>query len=353
MLPLFLLRYTSSIVMLRAFLVCAFMICFLNAHAQETVQPASVAHAQQLMEEGKLQQALDELNRVTPPRVEPAGAERLRGFVYYQQGKMVDAESAFAAAMQQDPKDTEAIQMRGVALFRMGRPADAIPYLEKAHAMISSANIDPNYVLGVCYMDTQRFDDARHAFAMQYTFAPDSAQAYLLAARMFFHRELIAAAEDSALKAVHINSGLPLAHQLLGEIALARGDAPGAIAELEKERVINSLNPDVYDRLGDAYIRNNQYVEAQLALDRAILLSPNTTGPYILLGKTFLMQQNPVMAAMYLERASHMDPNNYIAHALLGQAYRSLGRRDEAARELQTAEKLQAGNATQGNTSKQ
>jgi len=353
MLPLFLLRYTSAIVMLRTFLFCAFVICLFYAHAQETAPPASVAHAQQLMDEGKLQQALDELNGLTPPRVEPAGAARLRGFIYYQQGKMVEAESAFATAMQQDPKDTEAMQMRGVALFRMGRPADAIPFLEKAHTLVESANIDPNYVLGVCYMDTHRYDDARHAFAMQYKFSPDSAQAYLLAARMFFHRELILVAEESAHKAVQLNPALPLAHQLLGEIALAKADAPGAIGELEKEREINPLNSEVYDRLGDAYIRNGQYIEAQLALDRAILLSPNMTGPYILLGKALLMQQNPVMAAMYLERALHLDPNNYIAHALLGQAYRSLGRRDDAARELQTAEKLQAVNPPQANNAKQ
>jgi tetratricopeptide (TPR) repeat protein len=207
--------------------------------------------------------------------------------------------------------------------------------------LVRGANIDPNYVLGVCYMDTRRYDEARRAFALQYKFDPDSAPAYLLVARMFFRREYLPIAEESAHKALELNANLPLAHLLLGEIALAKADITGAIGEFEKERVINPLNGDVYDRLGDAYIRNGQYVEAQLALDRAILLAPNTTGPYILLGKTLLKQRNAVMAAMYLERASQMDPNSFMTHALLAQAYRSLGRRDEASRELQIAEKIQ------------
>jgi len=61
-----------------------------------------------------------------------------------------------------------------------------------------------------------------------------------------------------------------------------------------------------------------------------------------LLGKVLLKQQSPANAAMYLERAETMDPGNYMTHSLLGQAYRSLGRPEDATRETQTAEKIQA-----------
>jgi hypothetical protein len=45
---------------------------------------------------------------------------------------------------------------------------------------------------------------------------------------------------------------------------------------------------------------------------------------------------------MYLERAEKMDPNNYMTHSLLGQAYRSLGRAEDASRETQISQKIQA-----------
>src|ERR1700737_3198047 len=96
---------------------------------------------------------------------------------------------AFARAASQDPKDIEATQMQGVTLFRMGKAAEAVPLLEKAHGAVASANVDGNYVLGLCYMDTRRYDDARRSFAAQYGFAPESAESYLLAARLLFRRE--------------------------------------------------------------------------------------------------------------------------------------------------------------------
>ena len=317
--------------------------------ASSQVSP-SLAQAQQLLSQGKLDQSLDELNALRQQSPEPAGVERLRGFIYYQQNKFVEADSAFAKALAQDPKDLEAMQMRGVTLFRMGKAADAIPLLEEARASVPNANIDPNYVLGVSYMQVGRFDDARRAFASQYGFAPDSAPAYLLAARMFFHQENVPAAHAAATRALQLNASLPLAHQLLGEIALATGDTAAAIAEFEKEEQLNPLNGELYNRLGDAYLRNRQYPEAQHALDRAVLLEPNATGPYILLGKLMLNQQNPVMAGMYLERARQMDPGNYMTHFLLGQVYRTEGRREDADREFHAAEQLQSSNPSRMET---
>ena len=333
--------------MIKALFLCAPLLCASVCTPQTGAQQppiSSLNDARQLFYQGKLDQSLAELNALGEQTPEPAGVERLRGFIFYQQNKFVEADAALAKALAQDPKDTEAMQLRGATLFRMGKAADAIPLLEQAHASISNANIDPNYVLGVSYMQVGRNDDARHAFAAQYGFSPDSAPAYLLAARMFFHQENVPAAHASATKALQIDANLPSAHQLLGEIALAKGDSVNAIAELEKERQLNPLNGELYDRLGDAYLRNQQYDEAQHALNRAVLLEPNATGPYILLGKVMLNQQNPVMAGMYLERARQMDPGNYMTHFLLGQVYRTEGRRDDAAREFRAAEQLQSSN---------
>jgi tetratricopeptide (TPR) repeat protein len=300
--------------------------------------------AQRLISSGHFAEATEQLNSLAARKPEPAGVEQLRGMAFYAQGKMVEAASAFAAAVSQNPNDTQSIQMRGVALYRMGKPAEAIPLLEKAHGTVASANVDGNYVLGLCYMDTRRYDDARRAFAAEYGFAPESAEAYLLAARMLLRRDYLPAATAAVQKATTLAPTLPLAHQLLGEIALAQSDFAGSIAEFEKERKLNPLFGGVYDRLGDAYTRSGDYDKAQQALDRAVLLEPTSTGPYILLGKVLLKQRDPFLASMYLERAVSMDPNNFIAHGLLGQAYRATGRTDDAQRETQTAERIQAAN---------
>lgn len=302
---------------------------------------ATFETAQGLAAKGRLDKAMTILDQLAAETPEPAGVERLRGIIFYQEEQLGRAVEAFQKAGTQDPNDRESIEMQGVSLFRLGHPAEAIPYLEKAHTAVERANIDPQYVLGLCYADVARYDDARHAFALQYGFAGDSAEAHLLAGRLFLRRELRDQATAQASKALDLNPTLPLAHELLGEAALARGDVPGAIQELEAERKINPLNGDLYDRLGDAYLRAGQYPEAQQALNRAVLLEPAATGPYLLLGQTFLKLNQPIQALHYLDRAAKMDPSNYITHNLLGQAYKATGQLAAANREFQMVVDLQ------------
>jgi len=305
----------------------------------QTVSP--VSEARSLMDKGQLDKALDLLAPLSATNPEPKGAEYLRGLLLYEKGDLPSAAAAFQKATAQDPTDLEAMKMQGASLFRIGKAAEAIPLLEKASASTQQANVDPQYVLGLCYLDTNRFDDARHAFAAQYEFMPDSAPAFLLEGRMLLRRQYLPAAEKSARKALELKADLPAAHLLLGQIALARNDFPEAVSQLLKERDLNPMFGTVYDRLGDAYIRTGDYVNAQKALDRAVLLEPTLNIPYILLGKVLLEQNDPLMATMYLKHAIEIDTKNSMAHALLGRAYRTLGRKDDAVAELRTAAKLQ------------
>jgi predicted Zn-dependent protease len=315
-----------------------------NSATRDTpvVSSPNLLQLRMMIDRGHTADALKQLDTLAAQNPAPAGVNRLRGLALYSQNQFAEADSAFASALKQDPHDEESTQLRGLTLFRLGRPADAIPLLESAHQWTSQTKIDPSYVLALCYLDTRQYDNARQAFAIQYGFPPDSAPAYLLAARMLLRREYLPIAQQFATKSLELDPQLPLAHALLGEIALAGEHLDVAIAEFEKERLRNPLDGSIYDRLGDAYTRAGDYTKAQQSLQRALLLEPNATGPYILLGKVLLKRQDPVSATMYLERAEKMDPSNYITHSLLGQAYRSLGRMEDASRETQTSQKIQA-----------
>lgn len=302
----------------------------------------SLGQLRQMIDRGNSAEALKQLDQLKSRPPVPAGVDRLRGLALYAQNRFSEADEAFVAAIRADSHDEEAIQMRGLTLFRLGRPAEAIPLLEAARSWNSQTKYDPNYVLGLCYTDTHRYDDARRAFAAQYGFPPDSAPAYLLTARLFFRREYLSRAQDYASKALQLDPQLPLAHSLLGEIALASEHLDTAIAEFEKERARNPLEGNIYDRLGDAYSRAGNYAKAEQILQQAVLLEPNSTGPYILLGKVLLRREDPVSAAMYLERAEKMDPANTMTHTLLAQSYRAMGRTADASREMAAVQKLQS-----------
>ena len=308
-----------------------------------TAPAASLANAKALAAKGRLDQALAELNALAKVEPEEAGVESLRGVILYQKEQLPLAEAAFARAVAQDAQDRESREMQGITLYRLGRPQEAIPLLEKADTTAASANADPHYVLALCYSDSKRYDDARRAFAAQFGFPPDSAEAYLVTARLFLRREFVDQAEAFARKAIEVNAAIPAAHQLLGEIALAKANVPQAVAELEAEEKLNPVDGTVYDRLGDAYVRSGQFEKAREALNKAILLEPNATGPYILLGEALIELNQPVLAVHYLDHAATMDPGNYITHNYLGHAYRALGRMADSVREFKRAVELQHG----------
>ncbi|HTV05828.1 MAG TPA: tetratricopeptide repeat protein [Acidobacteriaceae bacterium] len=303
-----------------------------------------IAQLRLMIDRGQFAEALKQLDALAARTPVPAGVNRLRGLALYSENQFAQADAAFAEALTEDPHDVEAAQLRGLTLFRLGKPTEAIPLLESATGWAAHTRVDPSYVLALCYLEVKQYDNARRAFAHQYGFAPDSAPAYLLTARMLLRRDNLPEAKELAAKALEIDPRLPLAHELLGEIALAQQQLSVAIGEFEKERVVDPLDGSVYDRLGDAYIRAGQYNKAEQALQRALLLEPSATGPYILLGRALIGNQDPAGAVMYLQRAEKMDDKNPMTHWLLAQAYRSLGQLDAARRESEITQKLELKN---------
>jgi len=320
-----------------------------NATAAGVIAPpgASItAHAAQLIDAGNFKEALTELDALAVQHPALASLEYLRGFAYYQQAELANAEIAFRKAISLNPQDREARQMLGITLYRQAKPADAIPVLEAEHSSPAMTNVDPSYLLALCYIDVQRYDDARRTIAAEYAVPPASPSAYLLTARILLRREDMVTAESAARQALLLNPRLPLAHQLLGEIDLAKSDIDQAIREFQSERAIDPLHAAVYERLGDAYLRAGDDEEARKSLNRSLLLDPNSTGPYILLGKVLIRQHNPLVATGYLQRAARMDPGNYITHYLLGQAYHATGRAQDASREFEKSQQLRFGPAS-------
>lgn len=159
-------------------------------------------------------------------------------------------------------------------------------------------------------MNSQRYDDARHAFATEFQVLPDSGPAYLLLANMLMRANLEELAADQARKALQLSPSLPLAHFLLGEVYLFKFDVDHAMEEFAAERMLNPSYAPLYDRLGDVYTRVGKLQEAQEALTKAISLDTSSTGSFIQMGKVLLRRQDPQTSIMYLKHAEKMDPGN-------------------------------------------
>jgi len=312
-----------------------------QSRPQASVPSASpFAEAQHLLELGKFTEAITQLEVMqnqTPP---PKGLAHELGVAYYKKGDYPNAILNLQKALKENPDDGEATQLTGLSLYLAGRPAEAIPYLQKVQSWYPRANVDAAYILGVAYIQSNQFPQAREAFAKMFGVPGDSAAAYLFCARMLLRLDFTAATEDYGLKAVSLDPKLPMAHYLLGELYLYQSKTAQAIAQFEQEVAVNPSSPNVYYKLGDAYSRLEHYDDAERLLQRSIWLDPNSSGPYILLGKVLLKKNEPELAARALQRAISMDPGNPMPHQYLGQAYRILGQTANAERELRQAADL-------------
>ena len=318
------------------------------AHASKEAQSASpetlssiFGAARKLMQEGKYDEALSQLQALATQNPKLAGLSHELGAAYYKKGDYLKATGYLKQAVEENPKDSEAVQLLGLSYYLAGRPNEAIPFLEKVQTWYSFANVDAAYILGVCYIQAKNYPQARNAFARMFDVPADSAASYLFTARMLLRQEFDPIAEEYAQKAVALDPKLPMAHFLLGELYLYKSRIPEAITEFEKEKAINPAHAPTYYKLADAYSRIQKFDDAERLLQRSIWLDATSTGPYILMGKVLEKKGEFDLAVRALQRAVAMDPNNSITHHLLGQAYRDLGRNEDAERELKLAEQLQ------------
>lgn len=294
--------------------------------------------ARRLLRQGKNEEAIAQLKQIDP---NVKGLSHELGVAYYKSGDYLKAIDALKNALQEDPEDKEGIQLLGLSNYLAGRPAEAIPLLEKVRGWYPRANVDANYILGVCYIQTKDYPQARKAFAQMFDVPPDSAAAYLFTARVLLRQEFDPIAEEYAQEATALDPKLPLAHFFLGELHLYKSKIPEAIADFKAELEINPGHAATYYKLADAYTRVQKFDEAERLLQRSIWLDATSNGPYILLGKVLEKKGEAELAVRALQHALSMDPNNTVAHHLMGQAYQDMGRTSDAERERKLAQELQ------------
>jgi tetratricopeptide (TPR) repeat protein len=315
-----------------------------SSHPAQSQEPrAEFDEARHLMQQGKYDEAINALHQLESAQPGMKGISHELGAAYYKKGDYPNAIASLKKALEERPADAEGEQLLGLSYYLAERPAEAIPELEKVQTWYSSANVDASYILGICYIQTKDYPNARKAFARMFDVPAESAASYLFTARMLLRQDFAPVAEEYAHKAVALDPKLPLAHQLLGEVYLYHSQIEEAIAEFRKELEINPGNAAAYYKLADGYSRVQKFDEAERLLQRSIWLDATSTGPYILLGKVLEKKGETELAVRALQRALTMDPNNPVPHHLLGQAYRDLGKNEDADRELKMAGQLEQG----------
>jgi tetratricopeptide (TPR) repeat protein len=315
----------------------------LAAGAWVLASDSPAAEIQRLLDAGQPEEALQQIAALDPETRALPLVEHLAGIAHYQKSGYREAISHLRRSLEASQGGTarrlQAAHLLGMCHYLTGAMAEAIPYLEEL-AGSALDNSETQYMRGISYLHSHRYQDSRVAFAVMFSVPDDSAAAYLLNAQMMIRRNHEDAAERELEAALKLDPKLPQARFLLGELKIYRADIDPGIELLKKEIDLNPGFAMAYYRLGEALTRQLKWDESVAPLQKSIWLNPFFSGPFIVLGKVYLKKGDLTNAENILRRALSMDANNYAGHHLLGQVLQKAGRTREAREEFQVAERL-------------
>jgi tetratricopeptide (TPR) repeat protein len=127
------------------------------------------------------------------------------------------------------------------------------------------------------------------------------------------------------------------AHNLMGAILNAQGNAAAAVKALQRAIHLNDKNAQFYSNLGEIERRRGKLPEAMVALRRAVSLDPNSSQALNNLGILHYDRRDFEEAVRCYEQAISLKSSYPEAHNNLGNALRALGKSDEALEHYQRA----------------
>src|SRR5262249_29365257 len=129
---------------------------------------SELADARALLPQNKNVEAIGRLKGLAARYPEMSGVSYELGVAYYHQAEYLEAAKYLQEAWRRDPEDRDAAQLLGLSHYASGKPAEAIPPLEKVRLWHRDEGLDAVYILGLCYILTRNYAQARQTFAELY-----------------------------------------------------------------------------------------------------------------------------------------------------------------------------------------
>jgi len=225
------------------------------------------------------------------------------------------AKDHFEAALEQHPTDGHAAFLLGLALHNAARFVEAIPALDRAHAL-APGNPNPLTYRGLSRLRLGEVDAARRDLQAALERAPKDPTSRTALAEIELSTGDPAAAEARVREVLGEHPGSVEARILLGRILFDTGHPGDAVEQFRRALTASPGRNDVLYRLAQALLRSGQTAEGRKrledfqtrsrreerirVLELTVRQSPQNPGPRIELAELLLDHGQPGKALLHL-----------------------------------------------------
>jgi tetratricopeptide (TPR) repeat protein len=345
--------------MMHAILSLCLALQSVSAEAAQHMQAGAKAHKQ-----GHFDSAITEFRKATEADPNLVEAFLYLGEEYSQTHDYAAAVAPLKRALELRPDLDEAHQQLGYVLLSLGFAAQAIPHLERVHAVEA---------LGIAQIETGQYQDAvahlsaaltkrpndpdllyylgraggllsKRAIDTLNAAYPDSARSHQAMAENYFVLRQMPQAEKELQDALRQRADIPGLHLELGLVYAGAAQWDKAEEQFRAESKLQPGNAEASYRLGSALLQQGKIPEASTELERADHLKPDMPETLYSLGKAASLNGEAAVAEKAWLHLIEIEKQTSLAaqaHFGLAALYRKQGKPVQAESEMQEFRKLE------------
>jgi len=260
------------------------------------------------------------------------GPEGLKARVFLARMKLRTgdaAEQLIAEVLKENPRDTDALQLRAQISLANGNVRQSISDL-RAVLKDRPDSIEVMSWLALAHAANGEPQLAKDVFSNAIVRYPNNANLRVGLAEFLASNKDYDAALKAIDTALNADPQIVRAYEVKAEIQVARNDPRAAEQALIELKTALPTLPVGYYRLGSLYKDQKKYDQAIAEFEQALERAPNEIEPLTAIVYTLLEQRKPEKALERINAAIRAAPSNPLAYSLLGNVYAKQNRYAEA-----------------------
>ncbi len=238
------------------------------------------------------------------------------------------------------PHNAWALSNYGAALFRQGKPAEALVQYEKA-LRVQPTLAEAYYNAANALSELGRMPETIGHYEAALELKPDYVEAHNNLGNILLQAGRLPEAIRHYETVVRIQPDSAEAHYNLGNALFRAGRTPEAVQHLETALHLNPAYAEASYNLGTAFLKLGRLPEAKAQFEQALRVRPDYSQAHNNLGNVLAQTGSLPQAVAHYQAALQIDPANAEAHNNLGVILMQQGRLQEAKEQFGRALRLQ------------